>query len=206
MGLDVTLSDYVAAKELAVPPVGGKRRGKVPDFVGIIREGSDKGIIILGEAKVPGEKMPPEKPNAQFDLNHFLNLTFEVDSRRERWLGQIGKNLKHQGLQFGFLTTYNHTIFLRLVQHGKEGRDDDYELYYSRPVGYYEISTDSEVSVREGYYALLNMGRDDRDLPRPQEIKTKSEGICGEDEKQRAGQRKDEREVRESMKRHRHPK
>ncbi|KAJ5542814.1 hypothetical protein N7535_005238 [Penicillium sp. DV-2018c] len=133
----------LGASKGALPPYPGYK--KAPDFVL---------MTSAHKAKVVGEVKTPWIPE-----HNILKLVREFESgfmpdNLRHLLGQTAQYMFDWGLKYGFLTTYEHTIFLRKVEVGRK-----WGLEYS-PVIYHKdrgSASGATVSFCQGLYhvALL---------------------------------------------------
>ncbi|KAK2760838.1 hypothetical protein FQN54_002077 [Arachnomyces sp. PD_36] len=98
LGFDVRLGDFKSCS----PDV--KIDGKVPDFVLATKSGK---LLATGEGKTPWV--------------HFLDDDILVETDLRHALGQVARYMITAELIFGFLTTYQQTIFLKLEKDPKSG-------------------------------------------------------------------------------------
>ncbi|KAB8207799.1 hypothetical protein BDV34DRAFT_223003 [Aspergillus parasiticus] len=95
VGVDMSFADFRAT-------IGTSINGKVPDMVCMTNAG---GLRIVGEIKVPWVN----------DHKLANTLTGGNQHRIQRLFGQIAQYMKLADLRYGFLSTYNETIFFRQV-------------------------------------------------------------------------------------------
>ncbi|KAE8347712.1 hypothetical protein BDV24DRAFT_157187 [Aspergillus arachidicola] len=95
VGVDMSFADFKAT-------IGTRIEGKVPDMVCMTNAG---GLRIVGEIKVPWIK------------SHDIATTLWVGYPRNvsRLFGQIALYMKLANMRYGFLTTYEQTVFFRQV-------------------------------------------------------------------------------------------
>ncbi|KAK2861451.1 hypothetical protein FQN49_004181 [Arthroderma sp. PD_2] len=129
---------------------------RIPDFVAVHCPAPDhkslQGVADLPQLKLVGEAKTPWK----HDLQRIYNKYHDHSNAKmlPRALGQIAEYMHRYSMTYGFLTTYDHTIFL--MQKKPDSKSHPI-LYYSRPIPH-DASTNNNkdvVSVRQCLYYLL---------------------------------------------------
>jgi hypothetical protein len=149
----------------ALPPYRGYSRQ--PDFV--MKTSSDAAKIV-GEAKTHWiDKHDIRKALLNFEagisdrlFRHQLGQTYATmfDSRAHTYIGQIAEYMLDMHLKYGFVTTYNQTIFLRKVDVGRT-----WALEYSPVILHSAVgsTTGQQASVCQSFFhvGLLALANSD---------------------------------------------
>ncbi|KAK2867843.1 hypothetical protein FQN49_003418 [Arthroderma sp. PD_2] len=155
-GIPYCFGDYKACYESQQP--GNKN--DIPDFVAAYCRTTDverlkslpktvekPSMVLVGEAKTPWNHNLPRfwKEYTEDNEDHNLRHAF----------GQIASYMHHFKMRYGFLTTYNHTIFL----HQGMSSGNVPMLYFTPPIHNRDApgSPGNGVSVRQCFYLLLAM-------------------------------------------------
>ncbi|KDB27848.1 hypothetical protein H109_00415 [Trichophyton interdigitale MR816] len=142
-GVKTRFGDYKVCSESRE-----KEHSKVPDFVAVHCTAKDlKGLKELDRNEYPYLKFIGE---AKTPWNHDLGKIYEnfVAGKKTKInsaLGQISKYMYQHKIRYGFLTTYNETIFLKQ----KLFKDSTWGLLVSTPV-----SSDIEANRKTGAVSL----------------------------------------------------
>ncbi|PLB47797.1 hypothetical protein P170DRAFT_510546 [Aspergillus steynii IBT 23096] len=132
-GLDLSFADYKACAD-------GSLLGRVPDSICMTSQGA---LRAVGEIKTPWVA-----------AHHIQNMDIGYsDKQRRRALGQISLYMRSAHIRYGFLSTYDSTVFLRQVE--KAG--GQWGLEYSEPVSNDQAAGGNagEITLREGFWFLL---------------------------------------------------
>ncbi|EFR01366.1 hypothetical protein MGYG_04373 [Nannizzia gypsea CBS 118893] len=133
----------------------------IPDFVAVhctatkVNELSAKDIpemMFVGEAKTPWNH------NLQSAYRDYFSNDPSTISKSwlRHALGQIAQYMHHYQMKYGFLTTYNDTIF---IKQGPIEKTSEWALYISPPIHYSAVADESKgypvVTVRQCMYYLM---------------------------------------------------
>lgn len=171
--LGVTVGDFRAAYEAHF----GETLNKVPDFVCVTKTGNPKqGARLVGECKADWESGMLE----DYSKARIIDGSVQGATMLRRWLskclkcilftvsscshllGQVAAYLKHLHLRYGFITTYNHTIFVRYDSTDfNEDRTKFDTLHITKPIPWRQMyvpaqsGKDPVVSVRQAMWFLM---------------------------------------------------
>ncbi|KAM5471888.1 hypothetical protein MauCBS54593_003294 [Microsporum audouinii] len=103
-------------------------------------------MVLVGEAKTPWKHR----------LGRYIESFEEKhDTQLRQALGQIASYMHRFQMRYGFLTTYDETIFIQqFIQQYPNGKEES-ELYISRAIKATSSGNDGDVSVRQCLYYLL---------------------------------------------------
>lgn len=141
-----------------------------PDFVfKIPGEGDNQKERVVGEMKFfgtceIGEEWGNPGLQTRGSMRHVFGKLFTVMARSASLTvtskGQVARDMRERGLRFGFVSTYEQTVFLKI---GEQASDGSYALFYSDIVYHTDRTildpdqqTLTSVSVRLGLLYLLH--------------------------------------------------
>lgn len=96
----------------------GSNYGNIPDVVGLQDVAGNTTTKMVGESKVPW-----------VDDHNLQAAVYDLPSLRQK-TAQPVQDMRALGCEYGFISTYNHTIFLRQFQ----SPSGDWEVWYSPPI------------------------------------------------------------------------
>ncbi|KAI1922249.1 hypothetical protein LOZ12_000584 [Ophidiomyces ophidiicola] len=150
-GLKYRFGDYKVSSESTYPGNGTY----IPDFVAVscpaanlgellkLKKDTPHNMVIVGEAKTPW------KHDLMTAWSKFSESGDDENIRHA--FGQIVTYMQRFKMRYGFLTTYNYTIFLR-----QELRGGEPVLYFTRPIEATSSLESGSISIRQCFYYLLS--------------------------------------------------
>ncbi|KAJ5458271.1 hypothetical protein N7475_009659 [Penicillium sp. IBT 31633x] len=96
----------------------GSNYENIPDVVGLQDVGGNTNIKLVGELKTP------------WVIKHDLHLAVRRLCDLRQKIAQPVRDMQSLGCEYGFISTYNHTIFLRQFQ----SPSGAWEVWYSPPI------------------------------------------------------------------------
>ncbi|PGH30329.1 hypothetical protein GX50_06887 [[Emmonsia] crescens] len=134
-----------------------KNRGYIPDFVGVACPAQDftalQKLTLKNPEHQPKMRIVGEAKTAwKHDLKLFYHFYKDEDDKPIRHaLGQIATYMHQFEIRYGFLTTYDHTIFIMQEHLGSEP-----VLCITKPIPAQHDMNSNSLSVRQYLYYLLH--------------------------------------------------
>ncbi|KAJ5972898.1 uncharacterized protein N7479_002816 [Penicillium vulpinum] len=116
----------------------GSNYENIPDVVGLQDVGGSTNIKLVGELKTP------------WVFNHDLHTAIRRLRDLRQKIAQPVRDMQSLGCEYGFISTYNYTIFLRQFQ----SPSGDWEVWYSPPISSSSYYTPTVPNPQSTHLAL----------------------------------------------------
>ena len=146
--IDVSFGDYKSTRTRVL-------QGKVPDTVMMTNAGD---LLVVGEVKVPWvPKHDLRNAEVKGRLRHILGMYIKTPSSFHTCisrdlpsiLGQISRYMLIGNLKYGFISTYEWTIFLK-----QEETVAGWAMFHSDPIPHHSVVGDTTVTLRGCFWSL----------------------------------------------------